>query len=232
MWRGALQYPSHSIQVVSDGNTHVKCLKRHHYLCKCNNFPWPINKDEACTVKPTCTGLLLHHNSPLCSFCFCCYLQLFNPHPLLFWHHPCPVSVILHLHPLFPHLWPSPLSVPPSHLGPGPLLPSEPLCPHYRLLLFDSLPGRMTSGKPSLRVSARALLNTAWFSRLICSSSPRSSCREMMRPGGRRGEGWAYVCKIGGKGQMKRCQVVGGKWDRRKVRDAEEGRDIGVFKGR
>ena len=120
------------------------------------------------------------------------------------------------------------------------LLP-EPLHPHYHPLLFASLPGRMTSGKPSLRVSARALLNTAWFSRLICSSSPRSNCREMMRP---RGRWWWWeemcvcvcVCKWG-RGQMRRCGVVGGKWNwrERQRRDKNggregEGRDRGVFK--
>lgn len=76
------------------------------------------------------------------------------------------------------------------------------VCPpphHDQPPLCAASPGRMTSGKPSFRVSARARLNTAWFSRLICSSSPRSSCREMMSPGGG-----------GGTGDKERRRVKGG----------------------
>lgn len=130
------------------------------------------------------------------------HCSLSRIHLKLFLHPSCPIPLLCDLHPLYPDLWPSPLFIPPSHLASGLHRLTEPLCTHYCLLLFASLPGRMTSGKPSLRVSARALLNTAWFSRLICSSSPLSSCREMMRPGSR---GW-----LGVGGHMRVC-----KWGER-----------------
>lgn len=109
---------------------------------------------------------------------------------------------------------PLPLTFSSFHWGFGLHPLPEPLCPHYHLPFFASLPGRMTSGKPSLRVSARALLNTAWFSRLICSSSPRSSCREIMSPGGRWG---GRKVKLKAKGQWRK--------------EVGEGRIRGVFTG-
>lgn len=44
------------------------------------------------------------------------------------------------------------------------------------------LPGMMTSGNPNFLVIANPLLNIIGFSLLICSMSPRRSCREMIRP--------------------------------------------------
>lgn len=44
------------------------------------------------------------------------------------------------------------------------------------------LPGMMTSGNPNFLVIANPLLNIMGFSLLICSMSPRRSCREMIRP--------------------------------------------------
>lgn len=100
------------------------------------------------------------------------------------------------------------LSLHHPHFGPCP--PTS----HDHPLLSAASPGRMTSGKPSLRVSARARLNTAWFSRLICSSSPRSSCREMMSPGGLGGGGQAT--KKEEQRSIYRTLVRG--WRRRRAR--------------
>lgn len=44
------------------------------------------------------------------------------------------------------------------------------------------LPGMMTSGNPNFLVVANPLLNIMGFSLLICSMSPRRSCREMISP--------------------------------------------------
>ncbi len=50
-----------------------------------------------------------------------------------------------------------------------------------RLHVHDS-PGMMTSGKPSLRVTATPRLKMSGFSLRTCSMSPLSSCSEMIRP--------------------------------------------------
>lgn len=147
----------------------------------------------------------LFHRIWRCGECISIYMLLF-PHCIS--PHHCPqdqfpvvfcCSVFSFpsspIHP-FIHFLLGPVTFPTFHsCEPSGLWSPPPLGTHYREEAF--LPGKMTSGNPSLRVSAKALLNTAWFSRLMCSSSPRSSCREMMRPGGSGNQGGGNMRKKG-----------------------------------